>query len=149
MAIHDVGLDRSVRRQLSQGERPEKIVFMSTRHHLWLPFVVGAFVAFLVLAIALGFDLWTSRLGLAVAAAAVASMAATEYRVLVETNRGLVLLRAGRVRRRATAVMKRLPKGETVEALASNLVTADYRLGGVTYTVAYRFRSAMDALAHA
>ena len=83
MAIHDVGLDRSVRRHLEPGERPGQIVFMSTRHHLWLPFVAAAFVGFLVLAIILDFEQWTSRIGLAVAGAAVASMATTEYLSLI------------------------------------------------------------------
>ena len=121
---------------------------MSTRHHLWLPFVATAFVAFLVLAIVLDFEQWTSRIGLAVAGAAVASMATTEYRVLVETAEEFVLLRASRIRRRATGVMTRMPKSVGIESLASNLVTADYRLGNVTYTVPFRFRSAMDSLAH-
>ncbi len=119
---------------------------MSTRHRLWLPFVAAAFVGFFVLALALDIDVWTSRIGLAVAGAAVASMATTEYRVLTETDNGFVLLRASRIRRRAVGVVSRLPGDIEVESLASNLVTADYRLNNVTYTVPYRFRSAMDAL---
>lgn len=146
MAVHDIGLHRSVRQHLNASESPENIVYMSTRHRLWLPFVVAAFGAFVVLAIVLGFEPWPSRIALGGAAAAVGVLATTEYRVLTDTDTHIVLLRASRIRKRATEVMTRFPKSVEMELLASNLVNAEYKVNGITYTVLYRYRSEMDAI---
>ena len=146
MAIQDIGLQRSVSRLLEADERAERVVFMSTRHRLWIPFVAGSAGAFVLLALVIGVDTSASRVGLGLVGGALAAMATTEYRALAETSEQLVLLRCSRVRRRATAVMKRFPRTTRIEPMASNLVTAEYRIENVVYSVLFRYRSEMEAL---
>ncbi len=146
MAIHDIGLHRSVREQLRANETPDQIVYMSTRHRLWLPFCVAAFGAFVALGTVLEFEGWPSRIALGGVGAAIGILATTEYRVLASTEKHVILLRASRIRKRAVEVMSRLPLTVEMELMASNLVNAEYKVDGRIYTVLYRYRSQMDAI---
>jgi hypothetical protein len=145
--MQDVGLHRSVQRHLEQGEQAQHVAHMFTRHYLAFPFIAAAGGALFVVAMFSGADQWATRISLGLAGAAVAAMATTEYRVLAQTTRGLVLLRSSRFRRRASGVLRRLANGTQIEVLGSNLVITEYRVDGVVYSVMRRSQQEMTAIA--
>lgn len=136
----------SVRKVLPDDERIMQIAHMWTRHRLTLPYGVAAFVGCLVVAIVVGIDQWSGRLVIGLAGAAVATMATTEYRVLVLTRKGLYLLGSSRIRQRATTVIRQLSPGVTVEPVGSNLVITDWSVDGQVYSVMKRHQAAMLAI---
>lgn len=144
--MRDRVLYNSVRALLRDDERISHVAHMWTRHRLVLPYAALAFAALLVLGIVVGIEQWNSRIGLAVAGAAIAAMATTEYRVLALTTDGLVLLRGSRVRQRATELIKRLPDSTDVEPVGSNLVITDWSVETTVYSVMKRHQSAMVAI---
>ncbi len=139
-------LYNSVNGLLADEEHIRAVVHMWQRHRLLLPYALAAFVAVLAVAIAAGINSWSSRLGLGLAAAAIASMALTEYRILAHTTSGLVLLRSSRVRQRATELVKRLPDSTHIAPVSSNLVITDWTVGSETFSVMKRYQSAMVAI---
>lgn len=146
--MRDNVLNSSVRSLLPKDEQLIALVHMWSRHRLMFPFLAAAFVGLLVVTIVAGFEGWSSRIGLALAGAAVASMATTEYRVLAHTGRGLVLLRSSRVRQKATEVIDYLPDDTQVEPVGTNLVITDWRVGDQTYSVMRRHQSSMVAISN-
>ena len=136
----------SVRALLPEGERVLQIAHMWTRHRLTLAYAALAFAGFVALAFVVGVEQWSGRLGLGMAAAAVATMATTEYRVLVLTPKGLVLMNSSRVRQRAKAIIRRLPDATEVQAVGSNLVITDWSVDDQVYSVMKRHQSAMVAI---
>lgn len=145
--MHDLGLERSVRKHLDDGEKVRHVVHMFTRHHLAFPFIAASGVALAVVAAMAGATEWSTRISLGLAGAAVAAMATTEYRVLVETSVGLVLLRSSRFRRRASGFIRRLSQDSPIEVIGSNLVITEYRVDGVVYSVMRRYQQDMAAIA--
>ena len=119
---------------------------MWTRHRLIVPYAAFAFAVLLIVGIATGIEQWSGRFGLAVAGAALAAMATTEYRVLALTASGLVLLRSSRIRQRATALIERLPASVEVRPIGSNLVITDWSVDSNVYSVMKRHQSAMVAI---
>lgn len=146
--MHDLGLERSVQKHLSPGEKVHHVVHMFTRHHLAFPFIACSGVALAVVAALAGASQWSTRISLGLAGAAVAAMATTEYRVLVQTSTGLALLRSSRFRRRASGLIRRLPSSLSIEVLGSNLVITEYRVDGVVYSVMRRHQQEMTAIAN-
>ena len=61
--------------------------------------------------------------------------ATTDYRILALTSRGLVLLRAGRVRQVARSIIDRPARTITIEPVGGNMLTVDWRIGDVVYTL--------------
>ncbi len=139
-------LHSSVRALLPEDERIFQIAHMWTRHRLMLAYTAVAFAGFVALGFAVGVDQWSGRLGLGFAGAAVAAMATTEYRVLVLTADGLVLMGSSRIRQRATTLIRRLPRSAEVQAVGSNLVITDWSVDGQVYSVMKRHQSAMVAI---
>jgi hypothetical protein len=137
----------SVRALLGDGETIEQLVHMWSRNRLLLPYALVAGGAVFVVAILVDVDQWSGRVGLALAGAAVAAMATTDYRVLVRTPSNLVLMRSSKVRQKALEVIDRLPADIAVEPVGSNLVITDWNLNGVTYSVMKRYQHAMTAIA--
>ncbi len=119
---------------------------MWTRHHLWLPYAAGAFLAMLAVAVVVGVEQWGGRIGLAIAGGAIAAMASTEYRILALTSEGLVLLRSSRVRQKATELIERLPSSIEIAPVGGNLVMTDWRVGSVVYSVMKRHQAAIVAM---
>ena len=144
--MQDLGLERSVQKHLSPGEKVHHVVHMFTRHHLAFPFIACSGVALGVIAAVAGASQWSTRISLGLAGAAVAAMATTEYRVLVQTSTGLALLRSSRFRRRASGLIRRLPSTLSIDVLGSNLVITEYRVDGVVYSVMRRHQQEMTAI---
>ena len=144
--MRDRVLHNSVRALLADTDRVLHLVHMWSRHRWLLPFAALAFGGMLVVALLAGVDQWSGRIGLALAGAAVAAMATTEYRVLAWTSDGLVLLRSSRVRQKALGVIGPLPASTRVEPVGSNLVITDWTVGDTVYSVMKRHQAAMVAI---
>ncbi len=119
---------------------------MWNRHRLMLPFALGAAVLLAILGVAVGFDSAGSLIALGLAAAGVAAMATTEYRVLALTSRGLVVLRGSRVRQAAVERLDRLPKTSAVKLVGSQFLMTEWQVGDRTFFVPKSSESAMTRI---
>lgn len=116
------------------------------RHRLMLPFVFGAAILLVIVGVAVGFDSAGSLIALGLAAAGVAAMATTEYRVLALTSNGLVLLRGSRVRQAAIERLDRLPKHSTVSLVGSQFLLTEWQVGDRTFSVPKASEGAMTRI---
>ncbi len=137
---------RSVRRLLDPDVDLLDVAYMWQRRRLMGTYALAAGMVCGGGAAVFGFPP-ASILAIALAAAAIAASAATDYRVLAVTGDGLVLMTGGRIRQVATGVIEHLPASTTVEKLSNNLVISDWRVGGERYSVLRRFESTMAAIA--
>lgn len=138
---------RSARRVLGTDEEILDVAYMWRRHRLLVPFAAVAAVIGGGGAALAGFASFASIAAVALAAVAVAAWAATEYRVLVVTDGGLVSMKGGRIRQVATAMIVRLPETTAVERVSNNLVISEWRVGDDRFSVLRRFESTMAAIA--
>ena len=141
-------LIRSVERLLRRDESLVGVVFMWSRHRWMVPFAGCAFVGLVAVAGASEIADWSVRLGLGAVGATVAAVATTEYRVLALTTRSLVLCRGGRFRQVATGVIERLPDDVAITRVGTTLVTSEWMVGDLRYTVPRNFGPVMEAVAH-
>lgn len=139
-------LYRSIRSLLPDDEMIVAHVHMWRRHRLMVPYVIVAFFGVLAVTLTVGFEEWSSRIGLALGAAALAGMSTTEYRVLVLTTSDLVLMGSSRIRQVATEVVDRLPSTITIKPVGTNLIITDWAVGDQTYSVMRRYQAAMVAI---
>jgi hypothetical protein len=139
-------LVRSVRRLLDTDEQVHDVVMLWTRHRFFLPYCVAAGAALFAVAMASGVEGLVNQVVLAGCGVAVAGMATTNHWVLVSTNKGLVLCRSSRIRQYATAVASRLAPNTPLEMIGSTVVTSDWRLDGMIYTMTKRWEAAMRLL---
>jgi hypothetical protein len=137
---------RSVRRILGTDEEILGVAYLWGRHRLLAPLVVLAALIGSGAAALAGFTSVASIAAVALAAVAVAASVSTEYRVLAVTEGGLVLMRGGRVRQVATALIERLPDSTKVERVSSNLVISEWRVGTNRFSALRRFESTMSAI---
>lgn len=121
--------------------------YMWTRHPWAVPFGALVFAGAVLLAPLVGIEDWPTRTVIALAVASVAVMAATDYRVLAQTNQGLVLLRASKIRQVATALQEHLPADITMAPMGGTLLAADWQVGDRTYTVARSSQRATERMA--
>ena len=126
---------RSVQRLLGPDEQLIEAALLWVRRPWSYLYGLVAAVAMLLVAIAAGFEHWTSRTAIAVAGAAIAVTATTDYRILALSTEGLVLCRAGRVRQVARAIIDRPSHSTEMEPVGGTMITADWRVGTVEYTV--------------
>ena len=131
---------------LAEDERTKHKVHMWSRHPLTIPYMLGAGLAGAALSALLGVDDWGSRVALAFAAAMVAAAFSTEYRILVLTTRGLVMLRSSKFRQKATALVGRLGAETVIKPISSNLVITDWQVGDGRFSVMKRFQAEMVAI---
>ena len=123
-----------------------QIAHMWTRHPLGIAYAVGAALAMFALATVLGVGQSSGRVGLGLAAGAIAAMASTEYRVLALTTSGLILFRSSKTRQKATSVIDRLAASTKIEPVSGNLVITDWSVGDQVYSVMKRHQMAMVAI---
>lgn len=138
---------RSVERLLEPGEKLEDAAFMWARHRLGYAYAAGSFVALVIVAIAAGFEPWPSRVVIGIAGGALALTATTNYRVLASTTNNLVILEAGRLRQVARSVKRRLPREAAITIVRDTLITTDWLVDGVEYTVPKGYQRAMERIA--
>lgn len=139
-------LYKSVVKLLPEGETIDQLVYMMGRHRWSLPFAAGASALLFVVAWISGIEQAGGRVAIGLAGGAIAAMATTEYRVLVQTDEGLVLFAAGRLRQKATRMIGRLKPGTPIELIGTNLVVTEWLVGDRQFTVMRRFQQAMVAL---
>lgn len=118
-----------------------------TRHRWFWPYSVLAGIVIYVVASASGVDGGFNRALLGVCGLAIAGLATTDHWVLAETTGGLVLLRSSRIRQYARSVVSRLPSDASIDPVGSTVVTSDWRIEGVLYTLTKRWEPAMRRLA--
>jgi hypothetical protein len=136
----------STQKFLDEGERIEHTVYMWRRHRYALGYIALAGSAMFVLSILVGIEQWESRFGLALASGAVGAAATTQYRILVSTSKGLVLLKSSRVRQKAVGFVTRLPVDTPIRLTGSNLVITEWTVGNSNYSVMKRFQKPMVAI---
>jgi len=145
-SIRQTILVRSVQRLLGVDEQVSRVVVMFTRHRWFVPYSVVAGLALFVVASASGITSITNRLVLAACGLAIAGMATTNYWVLAETNNGLALCRSSRVRQYAKSLVRRLPADTDLTMVGSTVITSDWRVDGVMYTLTKRWEAPMRQL---
>ncbi len=126
---------RSVQRLLDDDEALIEAAFLWTRRPWSYLYGTVALVALVGVAIAAGFEPWPTRLAIGFAGAAIAVAATTDYRILALTTRGLVWCRAGRLRQVARSIIDRPDRSIAMEPVGSTMISADWRIGGIDYTV--------------
>lgn len=136
-------LHRSIERHLDPDEQLRHAVVMTSRHRWFVPYALGSGAVIFLVASATGVETLLSRLVLAACGVAVAAIATTEHTVLAETDRGLVLLRSSRIRQYATSLVRRLPSDTPVTMVGSTVITSDWRVDGVVYTLTKRWEATM------
>ena len=140
-------LIRSVQRLLDDGEQVRDVVMLFTRHRWFWPYSLLAGAVIFLVATASGVEGTFNRVVLGACGLAIAGLATTNHWVLAETSEGLVLLRSSRIRQYARAVVQRLPEGLVPEMAGSTVITSDWRIEGVLYTLTKRWEPAMRRLA--
>ena len=142
----------SVQRLLDDGERVHQVAMLWTRHRLFLPYAFVGGIGMFVLALVIGVAGVGAQIGIAVAGAAVATMSTTTYWVLASTDAGpdgdLVLLRSSRIRQFAKKLDRRLGSDASIEMIGSTLITSDWRIEGIDYTLTKRWEATVRDLSH-
>jgi len=146
-SVRQTVLLRSVQRLLPAGEQANTAVMMTSRHRWFLPYAIASGLMLFVVASASGIDGSLNRVVLALCGAAIAGIATTNYSVLADTNDGLVLFRSSRIRQFAKSLDRRLGDNVELTMVGSTVVTSDWRVDGVIYTLTKRWEAAMRELA--
>ena len=140
---------RSVARAAPEAGSVLDAAYMWARHRWMVPYTAASFVGMMIVAVAVGWSDWSARIGLGAAAAAVAVMATTEYRVLAQTETGLSLLKASRIRQYATQLLEKLPGDVSIEPSGGSVLAADWTVGDRRFTVPRSSEQAMRRIAGA
>lgn len=111
-----------------------------------LPITVAAVVGVTAVGAAIG------AAGATIVLVAVATAAATagltrSYRVLALTDDSFVMMRGSTVRLQAREVLARLPFDIEVRKAGGSLLTTEWRVDGITYTVRREWEKAMEEMA--
>lgn len=138
---------RSVQQLLGPDEQVNDVVVMFTRHRWFLPYSLFAGVALFLVAAATGVESVGSQVLFGLCGLAIAGLATTNYWVLADTTDGLALCRSSRVRQYAKELVRRFPDGTDLEMVGSTVVTSDWKIDGVMYTLTKRWEATMRALA--
>ena len=138
---------RSVTRLLDGDTELHDAAFMWTRHRWMVPYAVIAAAAVYAASQWAGFDETPTRVALAFAAGAIAVNATTDYRVLARTSRGLVMLRASRIRQYAVDVLEWLPSSTPIEAVGGTVFATDWQVGDAVFTVPKSSEAAIHRIA--
>ncbi len=140
-------LQSSVEKLVDSDETVEAVVMLWNRHRWFFGYAAAAGLAIYVVATLSGFDGLVNRIALAACGVAIAGMSTTNYWVLARTNRGFVLCRSSRIRQFATSLVERLGQSPSIEMVGSTVVTSDWQIDGVEYTLSKRWESTMRTLA--
>ena len=139
-------LFNSIVRFLEEGEDVIAAAYIWKRHRLFVPFAAVSMAGVMWVAAWAGWEDWPTRFAFGAAGAAIAVMATTEYRVLARTSRGIVLLRASRIRQFAKEMMKRLDHRITLEPVGGTLLATDWQVDDLVYTVPKSSERAMQEI---
>lgn len=116
--------------------------------HRWVGWFASAvFVGLVWLAPLAGIEDWPTRVVIGLAGLGVAVNASSNYRVLAETDQGMFVLAASRIRQVATGSPERLPAGAQLQPVGGTLLASDWRVGSNVFTVARSSQQAMERMA--
>lgn len=140
-------LIRSVRGVLGEHVSVRDAAYMWNRHRWLIPYATLVFAALVWLAPVAGVDDWPTRVVIGLAGTAIAVNASSTYRVLAQTDQGMFILRASRIRQVATGRAEELPSNPVLEPVGGTLLATDWRVGEDVYTVARSSEQAMERMA--
>lgn len=138
---------RSVERLLDDDEHVRAVVILSTRHRWFVPYAIVAGLSLFAVASATGVESMLNRAVLAACGVAIAGMATTNYTVLAQTTSGIVLCRSSRVRQYAKQLVQRLPSSTPLSMVGSTVITSDWKVDDVIYTMTKRWEATMRQIA--
>jgi len=118
-----------------------------SRHRWVVPFGAGVFVVIAFFAPVAGINDWPTRIVLGLAGVGVAVMATTDYWVVAETERGIRVLKASRIRQVAIADGEAVPEGAVMEPVGGTIIAADWQVGSHRYTIPRSSEQAMERMA--
>jgi len=136
-------LIRSVRRLLGDDVVVHHVVTMWRRHPLAIPFCAGAFVVGFVVAALVDIQPLSSQVAVGLAGLAVAAMATTDQRILVQTDADLVMVLSSKIRQYAKAIIGSIPGDAVIEVVSDNLVISDWMIGDQRFSMMKRSQRAM------
>ena len=137
---------RSVQRLLDPDETLLEAAILWARRPWSYLYGLAAFACLFMVAVVTGFEQWPTRMAIAVAGAAIAVTATTDYRILALTSNGLVMCRAGRVRHVARSIVDRPGRSIGIEPVGGTMITSDWRVGSIDYTVTKSSQQPMERI---
>lgn len=140
---------RSVQRAFGADTTVHDAAYMWTRHRWVVPFSAAVLATAVLFTPVVGIEDWPTRLVIGAGITAIAVTAATEYRVLALTDRGLALLRASKIRQVAKDVQEMLPAGVGIEPVGGTVFATDWQVGDRRFTVPRSSEQAMSRIAMA
>jgi hypothetical protein len=120
-----------------------------SRHRWVIPFGAVVFASIALFAPVAGIEDWPTRIVLGLAGVGVAVMATTDYRVVAETDRGIRVLKASRIRQVAIADGEPVPERAVMAPIGGSIIAADWQVGSHRYTVPRSSEQAMERMAAA
>lgn len=137
----------SVEKLLDADEQVHDVVVLWTRHRWYLPYWLFTAAFMYAVATLSGIETTANRVVVVGCGLAIAAMASTNYWILSDTSKGLVLLRSSRIRHYAKKVERRLDADPAIEMTNSTVITSDWRIDGLIYTVTKRWEATMREIA--
>lgn len=121
-----------------------------TRHRLFLPYAIVAGGGLFIVSLLIGVEGVGAQIGIAVAGAAVATLSTTNYWVLASAEGpdgpDLLLCRSSRIRQFAKQIERRLGIDASIEMTGSTVITSDWRIEGINYTLTKRWEATVRDL---
>ena len=140
-------LFRSVTRALGDEVVVREAAYVWRRHKWMVPYGATVFGAVTLLAPIGGIEDWPTRIAIGAAAVAVAVTATTDYSVVAQTDAGLALFKASKIRQIATEFREHLPGDVELTRVGGTLLAADWQVGERVYTVPRSSDQAMNRMA--
>jgi hypothetical protein len=138
---------RSVRGVLGEHVTVGEAAYVWNRHRWFMAYAMVVLALLVWLAPIAGIDDWPTRIVIGLAGSAIAVNASSNYRVLAETDEGMFLLRASRIRQVAIGEPEELPSNVVLEPVGGTLLATDWQVGDQVYTVARSSEQAMERMA--
>lgn len=118
------------------------------KRHRWITYYsAGVFGAIALTAPVGGIEDWPTRIVLGLAGVSVAVMATTKYSVVAETNKGLQVLKASRIRQVAIEKEHLVEFEATFAPVGGNIIATDWQVGDRVFTVPRSSEQAMQRMA--
>lgn len=138
---------RSIRAILGEHIAVRDAAYVWNRHRWVIPYAGVVFAGLVLFAPIAGIDDWPTRLVIGLAGLGVAVNSSSDYRVVAETDQGMFVLRASRIRQVATGQVERLASDAEVKPVGGTILATDWRVGDQVYTVARSSEEAMERMA--
>jgi hypothetical protein len=140
-------LFRSVSRVLGDQVIVREAAYVWQRHKWMVHYGAAVFAAVALLAPIGGIEDWPTRIAIGAAAVAVAVTATTDYLVVAQTDEGLALFKASKIRQIATELKEHLPADVEMAPVGGTLLATDWQVGKHRYTVPRGSDQAMQRMA--